>query len=364
VINSARESRNGGNALVAAVRGVQLPGVWGPDAVKQLTQAADHHGIVLALYRSYQRGDLTVEDVAALATLAHRRRAGALQITVSALDVSEWLQQAGIRHAILKGPAVAAAYDDADREFVDLDVLVAPGCMLDAIAIIEEHGGRHLEADPWPRPDGVAELSILLRRGVPIDLHAHLVVHAKERSAFILPTEPLLNRATTASILGHDLPVLDPEDTLIHVALHAMVSGGERLVWLADLDALVRQGHIAWPTLVRRAHNARAALVVGVMLDRAVLNLGTPVPRDVLRALHQRGAIWAQMLRLFERWHPTAANYDRSFRGQVLVRSTRVNTSVSMATLGRLIWTDVILFVVSNPNHPWRVRTRQRWQRG
>jgi putative nucleotidyltransferase-like protein len=357
---SMRDARNGQHRLVEALQGASLDPADGSEAIRELTRAADHHGIVIALYRAFQRGDISSPEGTALATLARSRRAGALRISVAAGEVSEWLGQAEVGHAVLKGPAVAAAYEDADREFVDLDVLVAPGQMGDAISTLEAHGARRLEGVPWPRLDGIGELTLGLPSGVALDLHADLVHRADVRRDFCLPVESLLDRATTARILARDIPVLDPEDTLIHVALHAVISGGDRLVWLADLDALIRRDQVSWPDLLRRAHEARTALVVGVMLDRASMVLGTPVPEEVLRALRRRGNAWALLLRLFERWRPTAESYGRSFHGQVLVRATRDTTARSVATLTRLIWTDVIRFVLSDPSHPWRSRLRAR----
>ena len=170
------------------------------------------------MYRAYLRGDLEAIDSAALANLARRRRASALKLSVSALDVSEWLQLADIPHVILKGPAVALAYEDNDREFVDVDILVAPTQMSLAIATLEEHGAWLLEGLTWPRLDGIGELTLGLESGITVDLHADLVQHADVRHDFHLPAESLLDRATTACIFGRELPILNPEDNFIHVA--------------------------------------------------------------------------------------------------------------------------------------------------
>jgi hypothetical protein len=351
-------------SLVAVLRETPLAAVWEPDDLQQLLQAAELHGIVIPLYRAFLSGNLLASDATALTDMARRRRAGALQISTSALNVCEWLQNEGVRHAILKGPAVAAAYPEADREFGDLDLLIAPGQMSRAIATIEKHGGERRSDVSWPRPDGIEEISLFLPGGVDVDLHAELLVHSRDRADFRLPTGQLLLRATSECVLGSELPVLDPVDTLIHVALHAVISGGDRLVWLSDLDALVRRRPVSWPTLLSRSRDARAALVVGVMLDRATMVLGTPVPRDVLRSLEIRGVVWAFLLRMFEKWRPTAANYDRSFHGQILMRSTRDSTCTSLATLFSLIRTDVLKHVLQDPQHPWRRRIHNMWRRG
>ena len=304
--------------FVAALRTVAKRSSGVPGDPHQVTHAAAHHGIVIPLQRACVRGELEISDSDTLAALARRRRAGALKLSVAAADVCEWFRLAGVRHAILKGPAVAIAYEDSDREFVDLDILVDPEQMSVAIAALEEHGAWVLGELPWPRPDGVGELAVGLERGVTVDLHADLIQHADVRRAFRLPAQPLLARVTSACVIGRQLPVLDPEDNLIHVAMHTMIAGGDRLVWLMDLDALVHQGRMQLATLVDRARDARAALVVGVMLERAADVLGAPVPRHVLRALQRRGAVWALLLRSFEHWRPTAANYGRGLHGQVL----------------------------------------------
>jgi Uncharacterised nucleotidyltransferase len=354
-------SRRGQLALVSVLCGGPVGAYWGPDALEELTQAADHHGIVIPLYRAYSRGDLRSGDATLLAALGHRRRAGALQLTVSAVEVCESLEESGVPYAIVKGPALALAYEDADRQFVDIDLLVAPGHMPRAIGAIERLGASVIGGVSWPRGDGIAEMTLMMLNGTNIDLHANLVVHADDRRAFHLHTESLLSRRTTACVLGHEVSVLGAEDTLVHVALHAALSGGDRLIWLADLDALVRQDAHSWSLLVDRSREAGAALVVGVMLDRAVEVLGCPVPLDVLRALERRGILWAKMLRQFERWRPTAANYNRNLRGQVLIRSTRHSTYSSLAALMEMIRTDVLGHVLHDRQHPWRVRIRQHW---
>jgi len=225
-----------------------------------------------------------------------------------------------------------------------------------AIDVLTLHGAKSIDGKSWPRDDGIAELGFGLPSGVAIDLHTDLIHKQDVRRDFKFPAARLLARATTAWVLGQEIPVLDREDTLIHVALHAMLSGGDRLAWLADLDALVRQGGIDWPVLVQRARSARLALVVGVMLQRAVMVLDTPVPGDMLGQLLRRGALWSRLLVAFERRRPTATNFGRNVRGQVLIRSTRDSTLTSLKTLARLVWTDVIVFAVTDDRHPWRRR--------
>lgn len=185
------------------------------------------------------------------------------------------------------------------------------------------------------------------------------------RRCFRLPVAPLLERTRTLQLPGGAVPVLDPEDALIHTALHAAIAGGDRLVWLADLDALVRTG-IRWDVLIERARGARLPLVTGVMLERASLTLDTPLPGGVLEALLRSGRLWGMILVWFDRARPVAASHGRLFRGQVLVRSTRHSTLSSVAALFEMTRTEVIGQLIKNPDHPWRqawtrrLRSRQR----
>jgi len=345
--------------LVAALRGDRFDPATTPSPTTQLVFAAQHHGVLLPLRRAYRAGfEGAGNDM--LTTTARLLRSLSLRIAREAIVVSEVLRAADIRHAIVKGPAIATAYTNEDREFVDLDVLVAPREMSRAISQLERHGAVVLEDEGWPRSDGVGELGLGLPSGVAVDLHADLIHRPEVRRHFAFSVEPLLERATTAAVLDSEIPVLSPEDSCTYVALHAAISGGDRLIWFADLDALVRQGGIDWEMLIRRARDAKLALVVGVMLQRAATVVGTPVPEDVLTELQRRGRLWSRLVAGFESRRPVAANHGRLVRGQILVRSTRSSTLLSALELGRLIWRDVIMFVLTDSGHPWRARLRDR----
>ena len=336
-----------------------------PEGVRErdIAPAALHHGIAVAFHRGLRLGGADSEEMPELTESALRRRALTILIRSASVEVSHWLTEAGVAHAIVKGPAIAAAYQADTREYVDLDVLVEPSSMHAALAALHSHACEPLEPFDWPRADGIGQLTIGLPSGVCVDLHADLIHTADVRREFRLPSSPLLSRAVRLGVGDESIPVLDPEDSFIHVALHAMLSGGDRLIWLADLDALVRQDQIRWPVVIERARDAKLALVVSVMSERARLVLGTPIPSEARRALRRGGALWSLLLEAFERRRPTASSFHRSVRGQVLVRATRDSTLTSFRALARLIWTDVIVFVVRYPNHPWRTRLHQRRRR-
>ena len=146
--------------------------------------------------------------------------------------------------------------------------------------------------------------------GVVLDLHWSLVHHADVRARFHLPTEQLIARGRDVRVLGHPVPTLDESDTLVHVATHAAISGGHRLVWLADLDAAIRRldgvPDAGWDGLVQRARDAGAGLVLAVMLDRSRRALGTPLPAGLLASLSAGGRLWLGLTGAFDALRPVS----------------------------------------------------------
>jgi hypothetical protein len=92
-------------------------------------------------------------------------------------------------------------------------------------------------------------------------------------------------RSERREIAGRAVPVMDPVDTLVHVALHASLAGADRLVWLKDVEQCVGLGSMDWPLVLRRARELGAAVATGLMLARASSVLGVPVPAAVVREL-------------------------------------------------------------------------------
>lgn len=265
----------------------------------------------------------------------------------------------GIAHAIVKGPAVARFYPALDRYYGDIDVLVDPDDVPAAVGVLTGLGAIGLEPLHWPRADGIGELQLSMPGGIPLDLHGHLIQHDDVRRRFSLDTARMLRRRHTAEIDGCRIDVLDDVDALIHVAVHAVVAGGHRLVWLADIDAVAAHVDLG-TTLVARAREYGAGLAVAVMLARARRVLGTQVSVRELMQLSRRGWAWLLLLQTWEMVRPTGGSHRGVIRGQVLVRATRSSTLTSVGALLRLIVVDVLLAVLLNPEHPWRHGTRGR----
>ena len=116
----------------------------------------------------------------------------------------------------------------------------------------------------------------------------------------------------------------------MHLVSHALVSGGHRLVWYADLDRALRDPALDLAELQQRAKEARLGTGLVLMARRCVRHLGTPrslVP-DVTTS-----RTWAFLSRPVEALSPPSGNSSRPSRGQLFYRATRQDGASSLRAL-------------------------------
>jgi Uncharacterised nucleotidyltransferase len=284
-------------------------------AYRSLTDLVEPQNEVLSWFgQGYQRS-----AASHLRALADLKAAGSL------------LDGAGIPWLAVKGPVLAGAYypDPGLRSYFDVDLVVEARHMRRAIDAMEE-GGCAIVEHEWAsaRRSLSVEVALSLPYGTPGDLHWHLLNDADLRRQINLPMAEMFERSRWVDVgQGFRVRTLDPEDTLLHLALHAVVSGGNRLVWIKDLEQSVLGG-VDWGTVIDRASSASAGLPVGTMLAQARRILGAPVPEHVLR--HLSGArAWSRAVWVAEWTSPfeTPSTYAPNY---VVVRSSRRNLPSSV----------------------------------
>lgn len=330
-----------GQALVACVREhdwreppPRLVVPAGPEAADRLVEAARYHRVVGCVYHSVAR--LDGFDTAAkrrLFALYHQARNAHLRVLALLQRVDEVLGKADVPFVVLKGPALAwRAYSRPDlRLYSDLDLLVAPAVFPAALAALEDSGLVVLDRN-WPliRRDVAGEVKLAAEDGTPVDLHWDLFFSDDLRRTFPIPVVNVMARARPLRRdAGAEFLTLDAADTLVHVAVHACLGGGDRLVWLKDLDGCVRYDTPDWDAVVRRSHRWSVHLLVCLMLARARATLGTDVPDDVLRALAP-AAPWRGLLHVVDRLSPPQRSTDAGTPATLLARSTRVTAAESL----------------------------------
>lgn len=314
-----------------------------PDAVDWIPAAAEYHGISMTLYRELaQRPGAASELHDAMRPVVLDHVATTMRVREDLRRLAGVLDRSGLLWAVVKGPVLAEAFygDVRWRSYVDLDLVVDPRQFGPLLDLLQDGVGAHLVDVNWRlvRESRRGELNLLLPLGSTLDLHWTLVNARAVRSQFAFPTAALLERTIRMPLSSGDIATLDLADTLLHLALHACLSGGYRLGWLLDIKRVVEAPGLDWDMVVRRARASRLDLVTGAMLARAQRVAGCPVPPDVLRAFG--GAIaWRALLRSFEQLRPISSPYRLPLSGQSVTGSTRTNTWTSVAAAVELIAT-------------------------
>jgi putative nucleotidyltransferase-like protein len=230
-----------------------------------------------------------------------------LSMTADLFRILDAFGQAGIETILVKGPVVSfLAYGDpAVRSYVDLDLLVRDTTILPASRILI---GLGFEAD-------VSETAILAgkipgeylfrRSGAQqiVELHTDKTFRYYPRPMRI---DDLFARQRRVRLEGREVPALSLEDELVLNCIHGAKHFWERLMWPADIAAIVaRHPEIDWKRVQQAAKDvgARRMVHVGLLLAESLLSVQVPAGMAA-NANFDSTAI--DLVRQIEIWLPTA----------------------------------------------------------
>lgn len=292
-------------------------------APERLLAAARAHRVAPALHLSLRGLSLPARLAEALRADHLAGVAAHLQGLTTVRLVDEALGAAGVPWLVFKGPVLSeASYPRADlRWYSDVDLLVAPADLGAAVETLEIAGCEVLDRN-WGRIENeqIGELHLLSPHGGMIDLHHDLVYSRRRRERFAIDAVDALRRAASVDLGGRRCPAFDPVDALLHLAVHAALSGGHRLGWLMDIDQSVRRRPPQWQLLCARAQEWQVAPVAHLMLDRCRRTLGTQVPPEVLLALSGRRS-WRAVVTVVHTLDPLERTTDRRSPSALLARA-------------------------------------------
>lgn len=295
-----------------------------------LCEAAERHGVEgqVLRYAAWHGVEVTGLRARVHSALARHQRA-----LVELQEAQEALAGAGVDVLVVKGPALACgAYPSPElRSYVDLDLLVAPTQLGAAVRALESHGFALLDAN-WPliRSRRLRELRLCGPLGGALDLHWSLSSPAGSTPP---PFPQLLATGRSVTTDEVDLLTLSWAHSVVHVATHAADSGGHRLVWLADLWALLAAldrdlvGH-----LVSTANAWGALPALHLMLARAERVLDTQLPHGLAPAARPAGQ-WPRVAALAEALSPFERAHGEGSLGRLVARSSRDTSARSCAAV-------------------------------
>jgi hypothetical protein len=273
------------------------PGSWG-----RLLDIADWHRLSPALFKHLSAVGGAPEAVLSglqRAYLANAARGmfirGAIDDVISALSAAE------IECLLLKGAAlVETVYGDpAEREMLDIDLLIADGDVARATGAVTSLGYSALTEPSGPGTTSLApplearkhheEALVEPHALVAVELHRQITT-AEESGR--LDLSGLWDRAGRVPATGHRVP--SAGDLLIHVCFHFTrnrLGGsahrrntGGALAQILDMQRLIAAEQIDWDVFVRTSRDFSLATRVFLALFSAA-ELGVPVPAQTLRQL-------------------------------------------------------------------------------
>jgi len=188
----------------------------------------------------------------------------------------------GIAVVVTKGPALAQrcyGFSFA-RQYTDLDFVLRDADILRATETLISLG---YDAKVPPsairagRPAGEYAFTQLATK-LLIELHTEKTFRYYPQQ---LAVSELLNRKTSVRLGEQDVPALSLEDELLLISIHGAKHFWERLLWIADVAALITHNSINWDraTAAAREVDAQRMLRIALLLAKNVA--GAPLPAAI-----------------------------------------------------------------------------------
>jgi hypothetical protein len=232
-----------------------------------------------------------------------------LRLTAELFRVLECFSSEGMGALVVKGPVLAMqAYGDpAMRAYGDLDLLVRQKDIRRATELMIAAG--FAPAVPLSAIDA-GKIPGQYLFSMP-DSHLIVELHNDRTLRYFprrLPLEDFFARQIRVCLDFHEAPALSVEDELVFICVHGAKHFWERLMWIADVAALVsRQTGINWESAAASAKAAGAERMLHTGLRLATDLLKAWLPEKV-QAPVQADAVAARLAEQACEWLPAAGS--------------------------------------------------------
>lgn len=310
-----------------------------PASLAGLADAASYHGVTGYLHRAM--GAIEGLDAGERDRIEAYRNGlllGHLHTLSDLKTVDEALRRRGIPYLVVKGPVLSSVVHERPdlRAYGDLDLVVRPEDLPAAVEALAAGGASLLDRN-WEllRNERRGQVHLVSATGGMIDLHWALINDRRVRHAFTVPPiADLLARARRVQ-LGHvEVLTLEPIDTVLHLAVHSMLSGGDRLIWFKDIQQAALRSDIGWQDLVDRSAAWGATLTVGTALLTVQRLFGRVPGQSAMQDLLP-SSVWRLIASATLRIAPVERADGRGTLRRIVARSTRPTSVESLRELRR-----------------------------
>jgi len=252
-----------------------------------LLQRAEDHGIIPLIAERVESAvlDPTWLPVKVRDRTRQARRAQTvftLRLTAELFRVLDRFAEARIEALVTKGPALSVrCYGDPGmRQYADLDLVVREDdirrgtqAMLD---LAYEPRVPLAAIDAKKTPGEYAFLRIAT--DLLVEFHTERTFRYHPRR---LQIDKLFERRASVVIDGRDVPVLSLEDELVLICVHGAKHFWERLMWIADVAALISRQPLDWDRALAVANEVGAQRILRLGLRLAANLLGANLPSQI-----------------------------------------------------------------------------------
>ena len=258
----------------------------------QLLVLAEAHSVLghLAVRLRGLEENLVPAEIMQILTEHHRNQIfSTLGMTAELFRLLELFAANDIPALIVKGPALAMqAYGDPNvRSYGDLDFLVRQRNIRRATESLQAAGFQAtvplsaIDAGKIPGQYLFCKTDTKLI----VELHNDFTLRYFPRP---LPIEEFFGRQIRVCLDGREAPTLSVEDQLVLICIHGAKHLWERLIWIADVAALVsRQTGMDWARARASAKAVRAEHLLHTGLRLAADVLHAHLPEDVYALVRQ-----------------------------------------------------------------------------
>lgn len=269
-----------------------MPGPGDVAAWDRIVTEASAHGLSRLLHRwigGQPPGAVPLVVVERVKEALLEQTARTLLLEHELREILHRSAQAEIRCVPLRGLALAEQLygDVAARPMGDLDLLVPSDSLPRMAELLEALDFREVEHRPGFARQFSYTLSFMKDRHGWIIVEPHWTI-AYPPFADSVDMEAVWNRCVRRQVLGIETWALGREDLLLHLSFHYLHYGDNApLLWLYELDRLIRQDHTApnWAQVVRLVAQMEQDMLLAEVLRRLTDTFNTPVPDDVFSQL-------------------------------------------------------------------------------
>lgn len=252
----------------------------------RLLMLADQQGILPLLTKRLGElsDDLVPPEITQqLGDAARAQTLFTLSLTAELFRVLDHFAELDITALLTKGPALSErCYGDPGlRQYTDLDLVLRDR---DVLRATEAMIGLGYEPKVPPKAIQAKKIPgeyVFVQSGtnVLVEFHSEKTFRYHPKP---LSVEKLFERRARVRFDGHDVPALSTEDELILICIHGAKHFWERLMWIADVAALVSRQAIDWDRALAAAREVQAERMLGVALLLATNVSGASLPSEVI----------------------------------------------------------------------------------